>query len=477
MKVINVIEHYCQCRIAEVTADLPSGKSVIYHTGEEAPFSASVCSDNVSIKIKYSSDTEMPADKLNFAGEMLACLVETQNQVNTNDEAPFPNEEQETENLDGLIEQILNTLVCSHVFDKAAVMLYNHTKGELRALNAASLPMYETTQKDKFKKLRIPLSSQALYSLPETAVISDNGGLSTIFDDIENSPLKNKPIVAPLKSEHKIYGILITCSNSPYSAKHIYAIRSAAGFISSTMSATILYKGYSLSLSSEEQLAGQLKNNERLFTLGSYTAAIVHEIKNPLISIGGFAKRLKKAISDPNLQKMANIISTESERLERLTEDILSYTKNHEPKKQPFVLLDEMQNIASIFDIRSKDFNIAIILDIPAEKEINADKNQFRQVMVNLIANSITAIGQNGKINISLSESDNFDIIKLSDTGGGIPAENLQKLFKPFFTTSPKGTGLGLVISKKIMTNHGGNISAENGREGAVFTLTLPKKY
>ncbi len=172
---------------------------------------------------------------------------------------------------------------------------------------------------------------------------------------------------------------------------------------------------------------------------------------------------------------MANIISTESERLERLAEDILSYTKKHEPNKSDISLNDELENIRTLFDMRSATLNIPINIYAPEHIIVRADKNHLRQVFVNLVANAMTAIGNNGEINITYENRGDFHIIKIDDTGGGIPEDCLSKLFKPFFTTSPKGTGLGLSISKKIMTNHGGDITVRNNEKGAEFTLLLPK--
>lgn len=229
------------------------------------------------------------------------------------------------------------------------------------------------------------------------------------------------------------------------------------------------------SASSEKQPDHPQENNDSLFILGSYAASIVHEIKNPLISIGGFAKRLVQSISDPKLQKMAQIISSEAHRLERLAEDILTYSKKQDLQIIPIDLAQEMADIKSLFEIRSKDLHISLNFDVPQNATVYADKNKFHQVLVNLVANAMCAIGEKGCINITFTEYNNLQTLTVSDTGGGIPEENLSKIFEPFFTTSPKGTGLGLVITKKIMTDHGGDIAVKNGKDGAEITLTLPK--
>ncbi len=475
MRVIDVIENYCECRIQSVAAGLRGGRTFLYGKDGDAPFSLSVNRGGIGVEIKYSAKSEMTPDKAKFAGEMIGCLLENRESWSLHEELSKVAENSAgSEDLDELLRQILNTIICSHLFDKAAVMFCNPKKSELRAVQIAGIPPYTEEQAEYFKTVRIPFTEETLNAFSEGGQAA-SGDVGTVFERIDKKRLKNSLIISPLKTGRKLYGFLVTYAETPYGEKHIHASISTARFITATMAATIVYKQYALSLASEKQMASQIKNDENLLALGNYAAAIAHEIKNPLISIGGFAKRLMKAINDPSLQKMANIISTESERLERLTEDILSFSKKHEPDKTPVPLLEEMENIKSLFDLRSQETGIDIILRIPESAVINVDRNQFRQVTVNLIANAMTAIGTDGAVTVSLEEKERFYVIIIADTGSGIPEENLPKLFKPFFTTSSKGTGLGLAISKKIMTNHGGDITVRNGGRGAEFSLLVPK--
>lgn len=469
MRVIEVIENCCECRVLGVSAYLRGGKTLLYGKEGDAPFCLSTDCGGMQVEIKYASEKEMTPDLAKFAGEMAGCLLENIEDRNFHEElTKAAGLSVASARPDRFLRQILDTIICSHLFDKAAIMLYNSKRRELRAVRVAGFPPYTKEQEKRFRAARL--------SVTEKAITETLHGIDAIFERLEDRKFKNSFLVSPIRADHKLYGVLITYADVPYEEKHRHASRTASRIIAAMMTASVVYRLYALSLASEKQMADRIKKDENLLALGNYAAAMVHEIKNPLISIGGFAKRLVKAINDPSLQKMANIISTESERLERLAEDILSFSKKHEPEKTLLPLLEELENIKMLFEVRSQETDIDITLHISECTVINVDRYQFRQVVVNLIANAMTAIGTNGSVTVSQEEREQFYVITIADTGGGIPEENIRKLFMPFFTTSSKGTGLGLAISKKIMTNHGGDITVRNGKNGAEFSLFLPKQ-
>ena len=171
---------------------------------------------------------------------------------------------------------------------------------------------------------------------------------------------------------------------------------------------------------------------------------------------------------------MAGIIATESIRLEHLTEDILSFSRKRPPKKEKYCLKNLLSEIKPLFETRMAENNFNLNIDIPDDAYIYADIDQIKQVIVNLITNAMNAMGSDGTVTISFQEKNGKTSIMISDTGPGIPLEVMPNLFKPFFTTSNSGTGLGLPISRKILNNHNGDLTVYNSKNGAVFTITLP---
>lgn len=478
MKLINIIEKHCSCTVTRVCAEYRGGSRDLYTA--VAPkgtktFSFPFTEGSLKGTITYAAEQELSKDNVSLMRELAECLAENSEYWNLNDALSQVAEMgAQHVSLEEVVSQTLNTLVYSHFFDKAAVMFLNEKLSEFRGVTVAGVPPYNDEQTKLFRNIRIPVSSEVLKEISsgkrKSVIIDDK-----IFEQLDKRKLPNSLIISPIVTNNKTYGVLVLYSDSPYDDRHLNAAGSTARFITAMISAVIVYNKYKYSLISEKQLTEQIKNNEALLTLGNYAATIAHEIKNPLISIGGFAKRIMKAVEDPDLRKMAKIISTESERLERLTEDILSYAKKHEPVKTAVNLLEEIENIKMLFESRSKETNVSIGIDISSEIIIHVDKNQFRQVVVNLVANAMNAVEKNGNVNISCQEHGSYENLIITDTGSGIPEDNLPKLFKPFFTTSRNGTGLGLAISKKIMINHGGDIVAKNGKKGAEFTLIIPK--
>jgi len=226
-----------------------------------------------------------------------------------------------------------------------------------------------------------------------------------------------------------------------------------------------------------------LAQNERVFTLGIMAASLAHEVKNPLIVIAGMLDRLEKHI-DPKQKELLNIIKKEVERIQgimnRLTEFYKPQPIKKEKKNINQLILDTIKLTQHYLE-RFKNVNIVAKLsdNLP---EISYDKGQIQQVLVNLIINAAQSMPKGGTITISTSLTtseygDKNVKIEVEDTGIGIPEENIDKIFQPFFSTKPpeEGTGLGLSISKDIIEKHSGKITVKSQvAKGTCFTIYLP---
>ncbi len=224
-----------------------------------------------------------------------------------------------------------------------------------------------------------------------------------------------------------------------------------------------------------------LLQTEKLATIGEIAASVAHELKNPLVCVGGFAQRLLKNVPEGSRPyEYAEIIAREVRRVEEMLTNILSFSKR---QMLCFAECNIIEVIGSALNLVSRELTEAGI-DIeqnlaPDLPMIVGDERQLRQVLINLLGNAREVMGEGGTITVraypSTLRGDPAVTVEVEDTGGGIPPESLRNIFNPFFTTKATGTGLGLSISHRIIEHHRGVIEVFNGPEGATFIIQLPR--
>ena len=217
-------------------------------------------------------------------------------------------------------------------------------------------------------------------------------------------------------------------------------------------------------------------------TMGEMSAKIAHEVKNALYAIGNAANYLRDNIDNELVKEFSGVIKDEVNRLNKMTVSFLNFSKLIEPQFQLGDINEEIKNSAMLLKPDMDDEGIKLIIETdPNMPEFKFDKNLIKQMLFNLILNSIDAL-KNKKGDkfirikteyIKLRDRDIARII-IEDNGEGISRENREKIFKPFFTTKQKGTGLGLPMVYKIVFSHNGTISmdSEEGK-GTIFTIDL----
>jgi len=207
-------------------------------------------------------------------------------------------------------------------------------------------------------------------------------------------------------------------------------------------------------------------------------ARIAHEIRNPLTSMSGSIEVLKGDLDlKERDRKLMDIVIRETDRLNQLLTEFLQFAKPQSLTFEQIHLATIIQDTIALFSnsLHRKDLKIKSQLD--ESILVMADPKQVNQLIWNLLKNASEAMNIGGTIEIILSkESDGNAVIQVTDEGGGVPAELQKKLFSPFFTTKPKGTGLGLAVVKRITEDHHGRVELAQSLPGkTTFQVTLPR--
>ncbi|UCH81249.1 MAG: hypothetical protein JSW20_01220 [Nitrospiraceae bacterium] len=232
-----------------------------------------------------------------------------------------------------------------------------------------------------------------------------------------------------------------------------------------------------------QSMQGKLIQGEKLSALGRLTADVAHEIRNPLTSIGGFARRLNnKLVAGTREKEYAEIVMSEVDRLERILRDVLMFSREAKFDLENHQINDSVDDVVSTFRTLCDEQSITIITDLSEPlPDILIDRDHVRQAVNNLISNAIDVMPEGGSLTIKTYREEmyyaEYIVVEVKDTGSGLTADATKMMFEPFYTTKEigVGTGLGLSICKKIMDEHNGLIfvDSEPGH-GTTFKMCFP---
>ncbi len=216
---------------------------------------------------------------------------------------------------------------------------------------------------------------------------------------------------------------------------------------------------------------------ERLSVMGETSAIVAHELRNPLVAIGGFARSLTRGIEagDPN-RVAATIIVEEVSRMERIIHDLLDFIRPPKLLRQALVVDEIVGQAAEKYRPRAEEAEIELVLDLQAgDLVVEMHPGEIQQVLQNFLINAIQALEGPGRIEVRSRGVEGGIWVAVADNGPGFDPESVEKLHTPFFSTKPTGSGLGLTICAQIIKAHGGVIEAENlSGGGAEFSFILP---
>jgi len=293
--------------------------------------------------------------------------------------------------------------------------------------------------------------------------------------------------VAPLICEDKVIGVILAdnlITKEQIKDKDVKFLQVLANQASRAIENSRLYERLAFQVEKLEEANRNLEENtkkmlqiERFSTIGQVISQVAHQLRNPLTIIGGFANSILKKTDQKDLNyKYLRIISEESDRVEKILDQIQNYSPtalvhlrkqdlNKVVESSLMEIEDEIEE--ELIEVR-KDFQI----DLP---DVELDSDQFRNALLNIFRNALSAMPQGGKLGIRTFKEGDWIKIEINDNGVGIPSEALLHIFDPFFTTKAKTNGLGLTVAQEIIRRHNGGIEVRSQKEkGSVFTVQLP---
>ncbi len=238
----------------------------------------------------------------------------------------------------------------------------------------------------------------------------------------------------------------------------------------------IRFTGIVRDLTDIKRMQEEVLQSQSLAAIGEMAASIAHEIKNPLAGISGAIQVLKDGLEagDPRKKIMEEVVSQVG-RLNNSVRELLMLSKPWNPERQLCDLRSLVDTITASAKERDSFAKIEFLLSGKKRVRAPVDPVFFEQVLWNLLHNAVQAMPEGGEIHYSFAEKEGFALVTVADTGSGIPENLRSRLFRPFFTTKTRGTGLGLPICQKIMEAHGGSITiTSEAGQGTVVRLSFP---
>ncbi len=227
----------------------------------------------------------------------------------------------------------------------------------------------------------------------------------------------------------------------------------------------------------ERVIQKRLQESQRLASMGKMVSCLAHDLKNPLIAIGGFARLIQNSIqqNDFSFAEKLDIIIGETNRLKQMVEEMLDFSRPlelHLTQGNLKDIVNQSFTIVSDLSQRKKvELHNMCLQDLPL---ISFDSDRMKQALINLLANAIEASPEKGTVEVYCYKMKRNLIIDIKDEGSGVPKNKREEIFFPFFTTKDGGTGLGLPIAKKIIEAHQGYLEIlENSEKGVTFRVTI----
>ncbi len=316
----------------------------------------------------------------------------------------------------------------------------------------------------------------------KTVIIKDADNDPRVTEEFRKSLGVSEFVCVPLIAKNEPKGAIVAdniYTREPITEDHVNILTMFANQAALAIENAETYKRLEDKINQLTETQQILIRSEKLATIGSMSSYIAHEIRNPLVTIGGFAKALSRTtFTDSKNKTNIDIIIEEVKRLEKILNNITDFSKPSKPEKVYIQICEIMENTCILMENYFQEKHIKLHKEIETDiPQIFADPAQIKQVFLNILMNAVESMPDGGNLDVKIKTANESIEIDIIDTGKGIPQEVLQDIYDPFFTTKQSGTGVGLSISLKIIEDHGGNINTKSKQgKGTTITLTLPIK-
>jgi two-component system sensor histidine kinase PilS (NtrC family) len=210
----------------------------------------------------------------------------------------------------------------------------------------------------------------------------------------------------------------------------------------------------------------------KLAALGRLTANIAHEVRNPLSSISYAAELMQEELVDTNQQKLLKVVLDNTHRINQIVEDVMQLNKRDRAQPELFDLAEKLRTLIEEFNAAERIDASLVVLSAMPDVKIPFDVGHFHQVLWNLCRNALRYCSKSpGSVVLAVGVVNDQLMLSVQDDGAGVPAEQQGKLFEPFFTTTPDGTGLGLYVAKELCEANGARLEYRDGQPGACFQI------
>jgi len=453
MHLVSLLEELYNIDISKLFIFSHNNILISYIKRNESDFFSEVEIENYRLELFYNSPEKLNDNQINQIKLILLSCTTTFNSTAIIDVTYLLESILSDQSIEKTLDNTLLKLITEDDIFSAGLYLFNSKLFQLRGL------LYQSKTKTLMKGINF---KKEIIELKERNNFSDILFFEQIkeVDELNNELFPYKNYGIGIYTNKGPLGLLVISTKEAELSKINNLLVIYSKILAITFSFKSLIQRYKFAVNDLDFFKNNLFYNNNLINLGKLTASIAHELKNPLVSIGGFTERVIKLNTDERLNTYLKIIKNEVNRMEQLINDLLLYSKSLKLSVDEINILSLVEEVLTILYEKIKEKEAEVKLHINNTETLNVDKSKIMQVLVNIIKNSLDAFSdtKNNIIEIRSFDNEKYKILEITDNAGGIPTSELPKIFTPFYTTKENGTGLGLPICKKIMEAHGGDI-------------------